>query len=100
MPGKGVGGPAYQGAWAEIWMMAHKYPLSDGMSGPKRGEPFCEKHWELDILEQHARDQSRWYVTGHAESPFGDAPEKPAQIVPAGNTSDAFHEWISVVTER
>ena len=27
MPGKGVGGAEYQGAWPAIWLMAHKYPL-------------------------------------------------------------------------
>ena len=100
MPGKGVGGPVYQGAWPAIWLMAHKYPMWDGVSGPKRGDPFYEKHWELDILEQHSRDQSRWYVTDHAQSPFGATPETPAQLVATGDTSAAFHEWITVVTDR
>jgi beta-glucanase (GH16 family) len=100
MPGRGVGGAAYQGAWPAIWLMAHKYPMWDGASGPKRGEPFYEKHWELDILEQHARDQSKWYVTDHAEAPFDRAPEKPEHLIATGDTSKTFHEWITVVTDR
>lgn len=100
MPGKGEGGPAYQGAWPAIWLMAHKYPMWDGVNGPRPGQPFYEKHWELDILEQHSRDLSRWYVTDHAQSPFGDPPETPAQIVATGDTSASFHEWVTVVTDR
>ena len=100
MPGKGVGGPAYQGAWPAIWLMAHKYPMWDGVSGPQQGQPFFEKHWELDILEQHGRDQARWYVTDHAQAPFDAAPETPAQIIATGDTSANFHEWVTVVTER
>jgi hypothetical protein len=100
MPGRGTGGAAYQGAWPAIWLMAQKYPMWDGKNGPQQGEPFFEKHWELDILEQHSRDQSRWYVTDHAQAPFGDAPETPAQLVTSGDTSSMFHEWITVVTDR
>ena len=100
MPGKGVGGAAYQGAWPAIWLMAHKYPMWDGKSGPRKGDTFYEKHWELDILEQHARDQSRWYVTDHAEAPFDKTPETPAQAVITGDTSKQFHEWIAIVTDR
>jgi hypothetical protein len=100
MPGKGVGGAAYQGSWPAIWLMAHKYPMWDGVSGPRPGQPFYEKHWELDILEQHSRDLSRWYVTDHAQSPFGDPPESPAQTVATGDTSSVFHEWITIVTDR
>lgn len=101
MPGKGGGGPAYQGAWPAIWLMAHKYPMWDGVKGPKRGEPFYEKHWELDVLEQHSRDLSKWYVTDHAQAPFDRAPEKPVQlVVNGGDTSKTFHEWVTVVTDR
>jgi hypothetical protein len=74
MAGEGVGGFAYQGAWPAIWFMAHKYPMWDGVSGPKRVESFYAKHWELDILEQHSKDLSKWYVTDRAQSPFGAAP--------------------------
>jgi hypothetical protein len=100
MPGRGRGGPTYQGAWPALWLMAHKYPMWDGVSGPKQGEPFYEKHWELDILEQHSRDLSRWYVTDHAQQPFDAAPETPEQLVADGDTSSTFHEWITVVTDR
>lgn len=100
MPGKGIGGAAYQGAWPAIWLVAHKYPMWDRVSGPKRGDPFYEKHWELDILEQHSRELSKWYVTDHAESPFGNASETPAHLIATGDTNAASHEWITVVTDR
>lgn len=100
MPGKGEGGPAYQGSWPAMWLMAHKYPMWDGVNGPREGQPFYENHWELDILEQHSRDLSRWYVTDHAQAPFDAPPETPSQLVTTGDTSSAFHEWISVVTDR
>ena len=100
MPGRGVGGPKFQGAWPAIWLMAHKYPMWDGVNGPRMGEPFFEKHWELDILEQHSKDLSRWYVTDHAQTPFGDPPEVPAQLVATGDTSSTFLEWITIVTDR
>lgn len=80
--------------------MAHKFPMRDGVSGPRQGEPFFDKHWELDILEQHGLDQAKWYVTDHAQAPFDAAPETPAQLVTTGDTSRTFHEWITVVTER
>jgi len=100
MPGKGRGGSAYQGAWPAIWLMAHKYPMRDGVNGPQQGEPFYEKHWELDVLEQHSRDPFKWYVTDHAEAPFGDPPETPAHVSISGDTSADFHEWITIVTDR
>jgi hypothetical protein len=101
MPGKGVGGPAYQGAFPAVWLVAHKYPMWDGANGPKRSDPFYEKHWELDIIEQHARDLSHWYVTDPAQAPFNRAPEAPQHlVVTGGDTSRTFHEWITVVTDR
>ncbi len=100
MPGKGNGGPAYQGAWPAIWLVSHKYPMHHSANGPKLGDPFYEKHWELDILEQHSRDQSRWYVTDLADPPFNAPPETPSLFVATGDTSADFHEWITIVTDR
>ena len=98
MPGQGRGGKEFQGAWPALWLMMHKYP-HDGY-GPPQGNPYFEKHIELDIYEGHGRDPKTLYVTDPKQAPFDQAPEAPDHRVVKSNVdpSDGFHEWISVVT--
>ncbi len=98
MPGQGRGGKAFQGAWPALWLMMHKYP--HGTYGPPQGDPFFEKHIELDIYEGHGREPKTLYVTDPKQAPFDKAPEAPQHKVVKSDTdpSDGFHEWVSIVT--
>ena len=100
LPGGGQGGPAYQGAFPALWLMMHKYP--HGTYGPPQGDPFFEKHVELDIFEGHGRDPKTLYVTDPKQAPFDKAPEAPKHQVVKSETdvSDGFHEFLTVVTEE
>ena len=100
MPGQGKGGATFQGAWPALWLVAHKYPHTT--YGPPEGDPYFDKHVELDIYEGHSREPKRIYVTDHKPEAFNKPPEKEflQDIKSDTDTSDGFHEWLTVVTAK